>query len=111
MSNNSEALLQAILSLIARQTFPLDRLLEIVQPTGASAKQVKAFNLCDGSKGRTEIAKTLKLHQGSFIRSIERREGYADHNRQCRLIFQNTQDQERRQPPCCRLGSSVQKGD
>ncbi|MBL8756903.1 MAG: MarR family transcriptional regulator [Phycisphaerae bacterium] len=68
MAENSEALLRAILSVTARQTFPPDKLAEIV----GAAKQVQAFNLCDGSKGQADIAKTLKLDQGNFSRTVSR---------------------------------------
>ena|SRR5438876_9401279 len=72
MSSNNDALLRAILTLIARQTFPPERLAEIVIAKGAGAKQVKAFNLCDGSKTQGEIAKSLKLDAGNFSRTVSR---------------------------------------
>lgn len=72
MADNSETILRAILSVVARQTFPADKLAEIVRPTGASAKQVKAFNLCDGTTGQGEIAKALKLDSGNFSRTVSR---------------------------------------
>lgn len=72
MADNNETILRAILSAVARQTFPVDRLLEIVLPTGASAKQLAAYNHCDGTKGQGEIAKALKLDAGNFSRTVSR---------------------------------------
>lgn len=72
VSNHNEALLRAILAVTARQTFPPDRLTEIVMAKGASTKQVAAFNLCDGSRGQGEIAKALKLDQGNFSKTVAR---------------------------------------
>lgn len=68
MPDNSESLLRAVLSVTARQTFPPDKLAEMVGPT----KQVKAFNLCDGSQSQTDIAKSLKLDSGNFSRTVAR---------------------------------------
>src|SRR5712691_8653516 len=72
MPSNNEALLRAILSVTARQAFPAEKLVEIVLTKGAGAKQVKAFNLCDGSKGQGDIAKGLKLDAGNFSRTVSR---------------------------------------
>ena len=69
LSENGEALLRGILSAVARQTFPVERLLEIV---GAGDKQKKAFNLCDGSRSQGEIAKACKLDNGNFSRTVAR---------------------------------------
>lgn len=68
MPDNFEALLRAVLSVTARRTFPADKLLEIVGPP----KQVKAFNMCDGSRGQTDVAKALKLDSGNFSRTVSR---------------------------------------
>lgn len=72
MSEESQALLRAILSVLARQTFPPERLLEIVDPTGQRGKQLKAFNLCDGTASQAEIAKAAQLDQGSLSRTVTR---------------------------------------
>jgi hypothetical protein len=56
-----EEFLRAILSTVARQTFPPARLLEMVAPTSRSEKQVAAFNLCDGThnpKSRRQLGWT-----------------------------------------------------
>ena len=59
MPSNNEQLLRAILSVTARQTFSADKLAEIVLSKTAGTKQLKAFNLCDGTKSQSEIAKSL----------------------------------------------------
>jgi hypothetical protein len=68
MPDNSEAFLRAILATTARQTFPPDQLAEMVGPP----KQVQAFNLCDGTRSQTDIAKALKLDSGNFSRTVSR---------------------------------------
>lgn len=73
MPGNQEQLLQAILATSARQTFPPDRLAELVAPKKVKGdKQTKAFNLCDGTRTQGEIAKALKLDQGNFSRTVSR---------------------------------------
>jgi hypothetical protein len=72
MAENTEALLRAILSVTSRQAFPPDRLVEIVLFKGAGDKQLLAFNMCDGTKGQTEIAKALKIDSGNFSRTVSR---------------------------------------
>lgn len=72
MSENNEQLLRAILSVTARQTFPPDKLAEMVLSKASGAKQLKAFNLCDGSNSQAEIAKALKLDPGNFSRTVSR---------------------------------------
>lgn len=64
-----ETYLRAILATVARQTFSPAKISEIIN---AGEKQLRAFNLCDGSRSQTEIAKELGIDQGSFSRSIAR---------------------------------------
>jgi hypothetical protein len=72
MSQTSEALLRAILSSVARQTFPEARLRDLVLPRGAGPNQMTAFNLCDGSKTQGEVAKAAALDPGNFSRTVAR---------------------------------------
>lgn len=72
MATNSETLLRAIFSVTARQAFPPDRLEEIVSAKGTGTKQLRAFNMCDGTKSQGEIAKALKLDRGNFSRTVAR---------------------------------------
>lgn len=69
---NEEAYLRAILATVARQTFPPDALAKLVAPTKAGEKQLVAYNLCDGSRSQSEIAKELSLDPGAFSRTVSR---------------------------------------
>jgi len=66
-----DSFLRAILATVARQTFPPARIVEILGP-GATEKQLRAFNLCDGSKTQAEIGKELGLDSGNFSKTINR---------------------------------------
>lgn len=68
----NESLLRAILSMVARQTFPPYEVLKIVAPTAGGEKQITAYNLCDGKTPQSEIGKRVKLDKGSLSRSISR---------------------------------------
>ncbi len=70
-SEISETLLRALLSMTARQAFPVQRLAEIVLK-GSGNKQLHAYNLCDGSRTQSEVAKAVKLDQASFSRTVAR---------------------------------------
>jgi len=65
---NSEVYLRAILSILARQTFPPDKL----GPLVGGDKQQAAYNLCDGSRSQGEIAKQLGLDSGNFSKTVGR---------------------------------------
>jgi DNA-binding MarR family transcriptional regulator len=67
-----ESYLKAILATVARQTFPLERLAELVAPTAGSKKQIAAYNLCNGEHSQTQIASAVKLDKGNLNRSISR---------------------------------------
>jgi predicted transcriptional regulator len=67
--NGVEAYLRAILATVARHTFPLEVILEIV---GSGEKQLRAFNLCDGTRTQAEIVKELSLDKGNFSRTLGR---------------------------------------
>ena len=68
---SQEVFLRAILATVSRQTFPLDKIVEIMGPM-ATEKQHRAFNLCDGSRTQAEIAKELGLDSGNFSKSLNR---------------------------------------
>ena len=72
MTNNSDVLLRAILATVGRQAFPAAELAELVAPKGGGSKQVRAYNMCDGTKSQAEIAKALKLDAGNFSRTVAR---------------------------------------
>ena len=68
---NNDVYLRAMMSLLARQTFPPDRLAEIVTPV-ANSKTFETFNLCDGTRTQTEIASLSKSDSGNLSRMIKR---------------------------------------
>jgi len=73
MANSTETLLRALLSVTGRQAIPPMHLVKLVNPANAtSGKQVKAYNLCDGTRTQAAIAKSLKLDQGNFSRTVGR---------------------------------------
>ena len=67
--NSQESYLRAILATVARQTFPPALLVELV---GRGEKQLRAFNLCDGTRTQGEIATELKLDASNFSKSLGR---------------------------------------
>lgn len=72
MPSNEEAFLRAILSVVARQTFPPQTLFNLVAPKSGMQKQIDAYNLCDGTRTQGEIAKQLGLDSGNFSKQVKR---------------------------------------
>lgn len=72
MSENSEVLLKALLATVGRSVFTLEHIHSIVNPTGKSIKQIRAYNLADGTLTQSEIVKKLKLDSGNFSRCVSR---------------------------------------
>jgi len=72
MSELSDALLRALLSTVARQSFPERVLREIVSSRPAGQSQLAAYNMCDGTKTQSEIAKAHNIDPGSFSRTVAR---------------------------------------
>lgn len=70
--DTSETLLKAILAMVARQAFPPAELARLLTATSAGAKQIEAYNLCDGKRSQKEIGKLSGLDKGSLSRSIAR---------------------------------------
>jgi hypothetical protein len=64
--------LRAILATVARQTFPPATLFDLITKGGGGEKQLRAYNLCDGTRTQAEIAKELALDAGNFSRSLNR---------------------------------------
>jgi hypothetical protein len=69
MTDNNEALLRAILRMVARQAFSATDLSDIV---GSGEKQRRAYNMCDGTKTQGQIAKAIKLNDGNFSKTVSR---------------------------------------
>jgi hypothetical protein len=68
--NTTEALLKGIFATVARTAFPPEKLYKIVAPTAGSAKQVLAYNMCDGETPQAEIVKRTKIDKGSLSKTI-----------------------------------------
>lgn len=71
MSDTNEILLRAILTMTARQAFSVSDLSEIVSK-GSGEKQLRAYNMCDGTRTQGDIAKAAKIDPASFSRSVAR---------------------------------------
>lgn len=69
--NPQESYLRAILATVARQTFPPERILEVMGPN-SNEKHFKAFNLCDGTRSQAEVARDSGLDSGNFSKSLGR---------------------------------------
>jgi hypothetical protein len=72
MSGEIMQMLQAILSTAARTAIPERAVYEAVCPTKNGGKQLKAFNMADGTRSQANIAKLLKINQGNFSRTVSR---------------------------------------
>lgn len=70
--SNAEAYLRAILGVVSRQAIPPEELAAQVAVGATKAKQIEAFNLCDGSLTQGEIAKKVGLDPGNFSRTMAR---------------------------------------
>jgi len=61
-----EQLLKVLVHLVGRSVVPMEKLEQIVAPAPGSERQIRAFNLCDGSRTQAQIVKELNLNQGNF---------------------------------------------
>lgn len=64
-----EHLLGCLVQVIGRAAVPEDRVRTIV---GAGRKQIRAFNLCDGTKTQSDIRRKVGLDQASLSRTAKR---------------------------------------
>lgn len=62
-------LLACLLQVVARTAIPPREVRRIV---GTRSKQLKAFNLCDGSNTLAEIAKKTRIDRGNLSRAAAR---------------------------------------
>lgn len=68
-----EALLRAQLAVVGRSVVSPRELLDIIAPTNRGAdKNLKAYNLCDGTRIQSAVAKESKLDSGNFNRTVAR---------------------------------------
>lgn len=70
--DTSESLLRAILMTLGRGTFSPAKLHRIGAPKTNSAKNVVAYNACDGNTSQAEIAKKAKLDKANFSKLLGR---------------------------------------
>lgn len=68
---NADIYLRAMMSLVARQTFPPDILAGIVSPV-ANAKTFETYNLFDGTRTQTDVAKIVSTDAGLLSRTVKR---------------------------------------
>jgi len=72
-SNKEKIQNEIIISLLGRMAFPEDELKKLI--TSNSKKPdilLKAYNLCDGNTGLTEIARKASISQPSLTEAIKR---------------------------------------
>ena len=70
--NTTGALLKGIFATVGRTAFSPDKLYKIVAPTAGSAKQLLAYNLCDGETSQAEIGRRAKLDKSSLGKTISK---------------------------------------
>lgn len=68
-SKHLEWLLECLIHVVGRAAVKADEVRVVV---GNRAKQIRAFNLCDGTLTQAAIAKKAGLNSGNFSRSLDR---------------------------------------
>lgn len=68
-SEQTNQLLRCLVHIIGRAAMPPEKVCELIGP---GKKQVKAFNLCDGTLNQSEVAKKAGIDQGNFSRTFTR---------------------------------------
>lgn len=66
------ALMRVQISLLGRIAFRESALAEIVCKGRDGEKQRAVYNLCDGTRTQSEVAKAAKLDRGNFSRTVSR---------------------------------------
>jgi hypothetical protein len=74
MANDNETtqLLRIVVALLGRQQFSEPALRKIVTPSSRSTKLLKAYNQCDGTRVRAEIAKACRIDKDNFNKAVNR---------------------------------------
>lgn len=67
----TDELLKVIIALAARIAVPPERLREIVSPRGAG-KYVDAYNLCDGTRSLSDVAREAGVDKSNLNKSVSR---------------------------------------
>ncbi len=68
----TEGYLKAILAMLARQAIPVDELKKIVAPKGDGKKQITAYNLCNGQRNQSEVAKLSGINAANLQKTLVR---------------------------------------
>ena len=68
-SEHSDQLLRCLVHIIGRAAMPQEKVLEVV---GRGAKQIEAFNLCDGKLSQKEVCKETGIDAGNLSRTFTR---------------------------------------
>lgn len=69
VSKHFEQLMHCLVQVVGRAAIPEARVREIV---GTGAKQLRAFNLADGSQTQKQIAQATGIDQGNLSRTFQR---------------------------------------
>jgi hypothetical protein len=72
MSEDTNDLLRALISISGRAAISPEDLKQTVTAGRAATKAVRAYNLCNGQNTLTEIAKQSRLDHGNFSRMVSR---------------------------------------
>lgn len=72
MADYTQELLMALLATTGRTAFTVTSVFDMVDPTGKSTKQIKGFNLADGTLTQAEIVKKVKIDSGNFSRAVSK---------------------------------------
>lgn len=65
-------LLRILVQLLGRKIMQPEDLLRIVAAKGSRDKQLRAYNLCDGTRTQVQISAELGLDRGNFSRTVAR---------------------------------------
>ena len=68
-NEQTDALLGCLVQIIGRAVMPIDTVYNLV---GRGAKQIDAFNICDGTLTLSEIAKKTAIDKGNLSRTFAR---------------------------------------
>lgn len=72
MSNRTDDLLRVLIAVTGRAAIPPDELRALVTGGKPNAKQVQAYNLCDGDHAQADIARALTLDRSNFNKMVKR---------------------------------------
>lgn len=69
MASEEAILLRVLVGVMGRVAFPEEKLRAAVAPRGGD-KQVRAYNLCDGTRTQSEVAKEAEIDQGQLSKAV-----------------------------------------